>query len=210
MTLSNMLLCASCAGELTDLPVEQRERIGAVNRVYFQKIYDAAGARNSFTLADATLVATWQTANGLATDSKVTFSPIIVGAISDPVDAIEVAGGNDSFGGIPEIGSVPPQKFGAKLANIKQSTNVKPLKDYIGCEVGVYIVNECGAIWGEVDGTDIYPIKIKSFYVSDKGLGGREGRDENMLSWYFPPKWSNDLGSVTPVDFDALSNEVYP
>ena len=45
---------------------------------------------------------------------------------------------------------------------------------------------------------EFYPIPVRAFFVGDKGFGGFENPDKNMVSFEFPPNWSDQLHVVSP------------
>lgn len=207
------LLCGCPVGsEITDIPtVTCPEDRGQIQKLIFQRLYSSGTTKNSMTISttDPAVLATW-TALKAATDStKVTVSPTIHQPEMEPGSVREYGGGNATAGGVPITLGRDPSLFKFRLLQARQDI-IEAMKDYQCETLAVYLIDENGKITGLVDNvaspTKFYPIPVQQFFISDLKLGGREEPDGNDGQFYFPADWSDKLYSVTPTDFDALTD----
>lgn len=213
-----MSLVCQCpaAAALTTIPaVTCGENFGQIQKVAFQRLYQADGTRNSFTTTnDIKLKASWTALMAAAAGTKIVVSPYIEAPTSEPGAARTFGGGNETLGGIEEVLGPEPTPFSAVLRRMPQNV-IKIMKE-LSCEsntgnLGVYLFNDSGQIEALQDPsvvTTFYPIPIRSFFVSDKGHGGLESPDANNISWQFAPNYSDDLKIITPTDFNPLTDLV--
>lgn len=213
-----MSLVCQCpaAAALTTIPaVTCGENFGQIQKVAFQRLYQADGTRNSFTTTnDIKLKASWAALMAAAAGTKIVVSPYIEAPTSEPGAARTFGGGNETLGGIEEVLGPEPTPFSAVLRRMPQNV-IKIMKE-LSCEsntgnLGVYLFNDSGQIEALQDPsveTTFYPIPIRSFFVSDKGHGGLESPDANNISWQFAPNYSDDLKIITPTDFNPLTDLV--
>ena len=86
---------------------------------------------------------------------------------------------------------------------------IKALKA-LQCEValGVYFVNNDGAVLGISDGTNFFPIPIVegTFFVSDLKLNGLDTPDNNDMQFSLAPNWSDNAKIIVGTDFNALTD----
>lgn len=213
-----MSLTCQCpaATALTTIPaVTCGENFGQIQKVAFQRLYQADGTRNSFTTTnDIKLKASWTALMAATAGTKIVVSPYIEAPTSEPGAARTFGGGNETLGGIEEVLGPEPTPFSAVLRRMPQNV-IKIMKE-LSCEsntgnLGVYLFNDSGQIEALQDPsvtTTFYPIPIRSFFVSDKGHGGLESPDANNISWQFAPNYSDDLKIITPTDFNPLTDLV--
>lgn len=218
-----MSLVCQCpaATALTTIPaVACGENFGQIQKVAFQRLYQADGTRNAMVgsgtpLAPTiTLKATWTALLAAANGTKVVVSPYIEAPTSEPGAARTFGGGNETLGGVEVILGAEPTAFSAVLRRCPQSV-IKIMKELM-CEaaagnLGVFLFNENGQIEAIQDSaapTTYYPIPIRSLFISDKGHGGLENPDSNIISWQFAPNYSDNLKIVTPTDFNPLTELV--
>lgn len=203
------LNCGCPAGaHLTDLSIPDcKESMGQVQKVIFQRIYSAAGTKN--TIADPKLKASWTALMSAANGTKCIVSPYIQGPTTEPGAARTWGGGNDSLGGMTIVIGAEPTTFSGNIYQESQSV-IKVLKSYMCENIGVYLIDENGRIGCIADDpaspTAYSPIPINSFFVGDKNLGGFDAPDGNAISWSFPPNWSDNFVMVTPTDFNPLTD----
>lgn len=202
--------CGCPAGaHLNDLIIpECKESLGQVQKVIFQRLFSAAGTRN--TVATPTAKASWTALLSASDGTKCIISPFIQGPATEPGAARTWGSGNEVLGGQPIILGAENTTFTGNIYQESQSV-IKVLKTYM-CEVnlGVYLIDEHGNIAcigetttsGSTTTTNYYPIPIKSFFVGDKNLGGYDNPDGNAISWNFAPNWSDDLVIVKAADMD--------
>ena len=187
-----MSLTCQCpaAASLTTIPaVACGENFGQIQKVAFQRLRKADGARNSFTTtASILLKASWTTLLAAGDGSKVVVSPYIEAPTSEPGAVRTYGGGNETLGGVEEVLGAEPTAFSAVLRRMPQNV-IKIMKELM-CEsnagnLGVYLFNDNGQIEALQDpetATTHYPIPIRAFFVSDKGHGGLENPDSNNIS----------------------------
>lgn len=211
-----MSLICQCpaATAIADIPnVTCPENFGQIQKVAFTRLVKADGTKNGFTSAAAiTALASW-TPKLTATDgTKIVVTPYINAPADSGGDARMTSGGNDDLGGIPEVIGGEPVQFTGSLRSIPQSV-IKALKT-LQCEanagnLGVFLFDENGkieAIKGEDAGT-YFPIPIRALFVGSKIHGNFDAKDSNVISWYYPDNYSDDLEIVTPV-FNPLTDLV--
>lgn len=205
------LNCGCPAGaHLADLSIPDcKESMGQVQKVIFQRIYKADGAKN--TIANPALKTSWTALLTAADGSKCIISPYIQGPTTEPGAARTWGGGNDSLGGIPVVIGAEPTNFSGNIYQESQSV-IKVLKSYMCENIGVYLIDENGRIGCIADNpaspTAYSPIPICAFFVGDKNLGGYDAPDGNAISWSFFPNWSDNFVMVTPTDFNPLTDLV--
>ena len=203
------LNCGCPAGaHLADLSIPDcKESMGQVQKVIFQRIYSAAGTKN--TIADPELKASWTALMSASNSTKCIVSPYIQGPTTEPGAARTWGGGNDSLGGMTIVIGAEPTTFSGNIYQESQSV-IKVLKSYMCENIGVYLIDENGRIGCIADDpaspTKYFPIPINSFFVGDKNLGGFDAPDGNAISWSFAPNWSDNFVMVTPTDFNPLTD----
>lgn len=206
------LNCGCPAGtHIADLEtVKCKESMGQIQKVAFQRIYNAADAKNSVigSINKASFLALLSATDG----SKMTISPYIQGPTSEPGAARTFGGGNQTLGGIEIIIGREPTTFSATIYQESQKT-IAQLKQYMCEEIGVWLIDENGNIGCLVDkqneSTAVYfPIPIGKFFVGDKKLGGFEEPDSNTIEWSFYPNWSDNFYIIKreTLDFNPLTD----
>ncbi len=211
--MSLICVCPAAAA-IADIPnVTCPENFGQIQKVAFTRLVKADGTKNGFTNAAAiTALASW-TPKLTATDgTKIVVSPYINAPADSGGDARMTSGGNDDLGGIPEVIGGEPVQFTGSLRSIPQSV-IKALKT-LQCEanagnLGVFLFDENGkieAIKGE-DAGAYFPIPIRALFVGSKIHGNFDAKDSNVISWYYPDNYSDDLVIVTPA-FNPLTDLV--
>lgn len=207
-----MALCG-CApsAEIQDISTATtKERLGQIQKFMLQRTKDGSTV-NSITIgtSNPNLLATWTALKSATDNTKVQTSPYVENPAFEAGEAREYGGGNETIGGIPITIGRSPSSFNGEFLDMPQSV-IEELKKY-ECEDGisVFLINECGAIIGLTDDhttpTTFKGIPVRSFFVSDKMIGGYDSVDKNMVKWMFLPNWSDKLHVVTPSDFEALT-----
>lgn len=188
------------------------EDFGQIQKFLFQRIYSSGSTKNSFTVGDTddiTTLANLTTRLSAANGTLIIQSPFVEGIDFTPGDIITTGGGDDSLDGIEVVRGNDPSTFNGFLYEIPQSV-AKKIKLLACEEIGVYLVNEYGQIGGIADDNEsagvFYPIPIpkRTFNLSDKGFGGKTGRDNNAIRFQFRPNWSDEFYIETPSDYNAL------
>lgn len=213
-----MSLICQCpaAAAITTIPnVTCPENFGQIQKVAFQRLHKANGARNSFTTtADIKLKASWTSLLTAEDGSKVVVSPYINAPADSGGDARMTSGGNDDLGGIPNVLGGNPVQFDGSLRSIPQSV-IKAMKE-LQCEanagnLGVFLFDENGkieAIQDDKTPTTYYPIPIRALFIGSKIHGNFDAKDSNAISWQYPDNYSDNLAIVTPSDFNPLTDLV--
>ena len=211
------LLCNCPTGAaLPSIPLSEcPESLGQVQKVIFQRIFSTGNTKNEFGFGtdDPVMKASWTPLLAAVGGTKVVQSPYLQAPATEPGAARTYGGGNETLGGVELIIGREPTSFTANILRTSQTT-IAALKQYMCENVGVFLVDEFGRIAGLVDNlttpTKFSPIPIGSLFVGDKTLGGLEAPDMNVISWKFPPNWSDQLHLITPDDFSALTDLVTP
>ena len=213
-----MSLICQCpaAAAITTIPnVACPENFGQIQKVAFQRLLKADGTKNSFTtIASILLKASWTALLAAADGSKIVVSPYINAPADSGGDARMTSGGNDDLGGIPNVLGGEPVQFTGSLRSIPQSV-IKAMKPLM-CEanvgnLGVYLFDENGKIEALQDATTAttyYPIPIRALFIGSKIHGNYDAKDSNVISWYYPDNYSDQLAIVTPTDFNPLTDLV--
>lgn len=199
--------CGCPAGaHLADLEIaECKESLGQIQKIIIQRRYQSAGLLNSIAATDIKTKTAMAGLAAAADGTKIIISPYIQNPTTTPGEARTFGGGNQTLGGIEIVIGREPTSFEGIIYQEKQST-IKAMKSYSCEEIGVYLIDENGNIGAIADDPDTpanySPIPIRSFFVSDKNLGGYEEPDSNSISWSFLPNWSDNLVIIKQTDMD--------
>nr|DAK52706.1 MAG TPA: Putative tail protein [Caudoviricetes sp.] len=186
------------------------EGFGQLQKVIFQRLKGANGKYNEFSSTKPiTKLASLTALLSANDDTKIVVSPYLQAPTTEAGAARTFGGGNETLGGIEMTIGREPTKFNAVIRNAPQS-QIKAMKA-LACEtdvrnLGVYLVNEDGAIGALKDGSQVRPIPIYNFFVGDKVLGGFENPDDNAVSWSFAPNWSDFFAIINPEDYNPLTD----
>ena len=196
---------------ISTIPVDEcLERLGQIQKFGIQRLKNGS-VLNEIVIAttNPNVLGTWTDLKSATDSTKVQFSPYIENVENEVGEPRTFGGGNQTIGGIEKIVGRNPSNLTGAFYDLKQAI-VKELKKY-ECEkeLAVFLITENGLIVGITDNpatpTKFSGIPIRSFFVSDKKLGGLEESDANNFQWSFLPNWSDNLHIVTPADFNALS-----
>ncbi len=213
--MSLICQCPAAAAIPTIPNVTCPENFGQIQKVAFQRLRKADGTRNSFTTqASILLKASWTAQLAAADGGKIVVSPYINAPADSGGDARMTSGGNDDLGGIPEVLGGEPVQFTGSLRSVPQSV-IKAMKPLM-CEanagnLGVYLFDENGKIEALQDATTAttyYPIPIRALFIGSKIHGNFDAKDSNVISWYYPDNYSDQLAIVAPTDFNPLTDLV--
>lgn len=143
------------------------------------------------SIATASIPTTWDNLVLVTDDTRAVFSPFL-GNVEIPFsESREFGGGNETRWGsqIRKGGAAPTVKASMYQEDQDVITALKKLH----CEsLDVLFVNEAnqliyddraGAVYG-------FPITENSFNVSDKGIGGQDDADVNIMTFNLKPNWS--------------------
>jgi hypothetical protein len=211
-----MLCTCPLGSEITDIFIDTcPEEVGQIQKILVQRVFSAAGVKNSLTIASANpnVLATWTPLLAASNSTKVVQTPFLTNPVVEPGAPRTFGGGNATLGGVEIIVGREPTQFTAAFLSASQRT-IKDLKEIMCETIGVYLIDEYGRIIGIsndiANPTIFYPIPVHGFFVGDKKLGGLEEPDMNMIQFSFYPNWSDNLHIVTPTNFDALTALVTP
>ncbi len=191
------------------------EKVGQVQRLFFQRKYSSGTTLNSFTIASANpnVLASWTPLLTAVDGTKVIQTPFVQAVEMTVGEPVEFGGGEETLGGIATIQGVDPSTFSAQMYNRSQ-IEIDNLKNLM-CEVlSVYFINENNQIIGLANDNDSattfrgFPLAEETLFIGDKMLGGRTQPDMNRIRFQLPANWSDNLYIVTPTDFSPLDNLV--
>ena len=143
------------------------------------------------SIATAILEATWNTLAAADDDTKAIFSPFVANVELPFSEPREFGGGNETRRGAPIRKGSQPSQVTASLYQEDQDViaNLKKLH----CEaIDVLFVNEANQLIYDNRSGAVYGFEIVkgSFNVSDKGFGGLEDADVNIMTFNLKPDWS--------------------
>ena len=184
------------------------EDIGQIQKIIFQRLKTDAGALNEFA-AEPLLKAAWTTLLTALDSTKVIVSPYVSKPEINAGAAITQGSGNEVLNGIPMVvGEEPtPATFVLYGATSTTMNGLKALR----CEnnnLGCYFVNAAGQIIMQKVGSKFRPFPINGYFAGSKKIGGHQAKDENMLSFYLNPGYSDTLYVMSPTDFNGTSDLV--
>lgn len=214
--MSSIKIICPPAAEIADLgSITCFEDFGQIQGVAFQRQESAPGTKNAFVTATNPILvkASWDAFIAASDSTKLQVAPSVVeNPTNTPGAARTSGGGNAKVGGINKIIGVEASTFEFTLNAYDQGA-ITALKSYMQePKLGVFIFNEHGQIGAIVDNrttpTEYYPIPIapRTFFVGDKGFGGLEEEDFNMMMWSMLANWSNNFVILNPTDFNPLSD----
>lgn len=153
------------------------------------------------SVATAIVASGWTDLLAATGDTKAVVSPFMANVTIPPSEAREFGGGNETRWGSPIRkggGSVPVT---ASMYQIDQDT-IAALKD-LACEsLDVIFINEANQfIYSDSTNVSGFQIVAGSFFVSDKGVGGMDEADQNMIMFNLKPNWSDTLEISTETTF---------
>jgi len=204
------LLCSSCTigAAITDITTGLTEGVGQIQKLYFQRTKDA-GSVQTIAIADAPLLATWTALETAIDATKFQATDYINNPTNEVGEERTFGGGNATRDGIEITLGTDNSTFEALFYNVAQQT-IAEIKALTCEELSVFFINECGDIWGLTDDpatpTTFRGIPIFNLFVGDKKFGGFEEPDSNEIRFRMTPNWSDNLHSITPSDFDALTD----
>lgn len=184
-------------------------RISQIQKLILQrKFSDNVSTRNSMTVANAALLATWSTLLSATDHTKVQITPYISNPETVPGEAIKIGGNtNETVDGIPIVTALSPTAFTALLRDLSAASKAS-LKAWFGENMGVYFVTNNSKIIGQTDSvtspTVLYNIPIEQFIINDRKVGGLVDTDTNAIGFDLKPGWDDTLLQITPSDFDPL------
>ena len=145
------------------------------------------------TVATALIPTTWNTLLVATGDTKAIMSPFVANVESPFSEPREFGGGNETRHGAMIRKGSASTTFKASMYQEDQDviTNLKQL----ACEpLDVLFINEANQLIYNEGGAGAvvqgFQIVDKSFNVSDKGIGGQDDADVNIMTFNLKPNWS--------------------
>jgi len=153
------------------------------------------------SVATAIISTTWTTLLAATGDTKAIVSPFIANVELAPSEPREFGGGNETRWGAPirKGGSSP--SFTASIYQYDQDT-ITALKN-LRCEtLDVLFINEANQlIYSDANNVAGFEIAANSLFVSDKGIGGLDDADQNVIMFNLKPDWSDTLEITVETTF---------
>ena len=143
------------------------------------------------SVATALIPTTWTTLLAATDDTKAIASPFLANVELPVSEGREFGGGNETRWGstIRKGGSAPTVKASMYQEDQDIITTLKSL----ACEsLDVLFVNESNQLIYDDRSGVVYgfPITESSFNISDKGIGGQDDADVNIMTFNLKPNWS--------------------
>ena len=143
------------------------------------------------SVATAVISTTWTTLLAATGDTKAIVTPFIANVEVAPSEAREFGGGNETRWGAPIRKGGASTVFTASMYQEDQDV-ISTLKQ-LSCEaLDVLFVNEADQLIYDDRNGVVYGFEIvhKSFNISDKGIGGQDDADVNIITFNLKPNWS--------------------
>ncbi len=161
------------------------EDVGQIQKMIFWR------RGNTMSVASALTSTAWNALLVATGDTKAIMSPFL-GNVELPInEAREFGGGNETRWSSPirKGGHAPT----ATASMYQEDQDVITLLKALSCEsLDVLFVNESNQLIYEDSNSVVngFPIVENSFNVSDKGLGGQDDADVNIMTFNLKPNWS--------------------
>ena len=143
------------------------------------------------SVATALIATTWNTLLAATDDTKAIMSPFVSNVESPFSEPREFGGGNETRWGAPIRKGNASTVFKASMYHEDQDV-IAALKD-LACEaLDVLFINESDQlIYDNISGV-VYGFQIveSSFNISDKGVGGQDDADVNIMTFNLKPNWT--------------------
>jgi len=143
------------------------------------------------SVATAILEATWTALMVADDDTKAIVSPLLGNVELPPSEAREFGGSNETrYGKTIRKGGHAPT---VTASMYQEDQDVIAALKALACEsLDVLFINESNQLIYDNIGGVVYgfPIVDKSFNISDKGLGGQDDADVNIMTFNLKPNWS--------------------
>ena len=153
------------------------------------------------SVATAIISTTWTTLLAATGDTKAVVTPFMANVVIPPNESREFGGGNETRWGAPirKGGSSVPVT--ASMYQVDQDT-ITALKK-LRCEsLDVLFINEANQIvYSDSTTVSGFQVAENSLFVSDKGIGGLDDADQNMITFNLKPNWSDTLEITTETTF---------
>jgi hypothetical protein len=209
-----MSLCGCVPGAALT-PVGNRatlQNFGEIVKILVQRRLNGSTV-NELTIAttNPNVKATWSTLLAASNSTRVVTTPYTHGLKNEAGDAITFGGNGETVGGVEQNIGKNPSKFEAKFFGAWQTTMTN-LESYNCEDIHIYLINDCGYIGGLSDNPVTptkfkgIPVALNTWFVSDKGFGGKTASDSNMLKFALLPNATKYFTVVVPTDFNPIDD----
>lgn len=154
------------------------------------------------SVATAIISTTWTTLLSATGSTKAVPTPFLGNVEIPPSEPREFGGGNETRGGAPLRKGGTSVQASANMYQEDQDVIVT-LKN-LRCEsLDVLFINESNQIiYSDADGAvSGFQVMVNTLFVSDKGVGGFDASDSNMLIFNLKPNWSDTAEITTETTF---------
>jgi len=172
------------------------EDIGQIQKMVFWR-----RGQTIASVATALISTTWTTLLAAADDTKAIVTPFLANVEIAPSEPREFGGGNETRNGAPIRKGGATVQVSASIYQYDQDT-ITALKA-LRCEtLDVLFINESDQlIYSDSSNVSGFHVAENSLFVSDKGVGGLDDADQNMLIFNLKPNWSDTLEVTVATTF---------
>jgi len=166
-----------------------------------QKLVFWRRGQNIGTLATALTSTAWTTLLAATGDTKAIVTPYLGNVELAASDPREFGGGNETRGGAPIRKGGSSSVFSAAMYQEDQDV-ITALKA-LACEpLDVVMINESNQfVYSDTSTFSGFEVANGSLFISDKGVGGLDDPDSNMIKFNVKPNWSDTLEISTETSF---------
>lgn len=166
-----------------------------------QKLVFWRRGQNIGTLATALTSTAWTTLLAATGDTKAIVTPFLGNAELPTNDAREFGGGNETRWGAPIRKGGGSAVFSASMYQEDQDV-IAALKA-LACEaLDVIFINESNQfVYSDTSTFSGFEVANGTLFISDKGFGGLDDPDSNMIMFNVKPNWSDTLEISTETSF---------
>lgn len=185
------------------------EIIGQVQKLVFQRRQSSApfSTFEGATAGGADLIASWDAYKTAVDDTKVATTPFFDSFTIPMVEAVTEGGDdNTTLDGAELVVGTTTVTVTGQFRNLP-AANLRQLKAYNAEQnLTIYMINESGKIWGQnLTGDEFSGTSIYNFFIADGGNEGKNTHDKTAFRFSLRCGWRDNLVSVDPADFDALT-----
>ena len=172
------------------------EDLGQIQKMVFWR------TGNSTVATSLVSSTAWATLLAATDDTKAIVTPFLGAVTIPPNEAREFGGGNETRFGSPIRKGGASVPVTANMYEEAQSSVIAALKE-LRCEtLEVLFINEANQIiYSTASTVSGFPVCANSLFVSDKGIGGLDDADHNVLMFNLRPNWSDTLAVSAETTF---------
>jgi len=161
------------------------EDVGQIQKIIFWR------RGNTMSVASALTSTAWNTRLVATGDTKAIISPFVANVELPFSEAREFGGGNETRNGsVIRKGSQATQ---VSASMYQEDQDVITALKKLHCEsLDVLFINESNQLIYEDSNSVVngFPVIEGSFFISDKGVGGQDDADVNIMTFNLKPNWS--------------------